>query len=212
MSTSTVTPNQSALGSAPDTPGPSQVTLPAPDPTNQSGTPAQTSPAAPPQPQSRLQTILGAVARVGSTALAGIPDKGRESFATGLGEGARAENAAQATQQDIKFNTFDDSLRAATLHNQDLELQARTQEQQDAHQKAQAFQSDFDEAHGINYDPHPSDGAAVMDTLKGQTAATGSATIPAGTHLSADTKSTFLRTMTPHQPGCCKSTRAFKGL
>src|SRR5689334_9676974 len=54
-------------------------------------------------PQSRLGAILGAVARTVSTGLAGVPDKGRPSFVTGLGQGARAEQAAEATQQAIKF-------------------------------------------------------------------------------------------------------------
>jgi hypothetical protein len=137
---------------------------------------------------SRLQNILAAVAKVGSTALSGIPDRGRPSFAGGLGEGARAEQADQANQQNIKFKTFDDSVRAATLHNQDLELQARTQEQQDAHQKFQDFQSDYDDDHGITMNPHPNDGDAVMQTLQGQTAATGYSTITPGTHLAADGK------------------------
>ncbi len=171
---------------APPQVDPSAVAASAQPVTSVASTPQQPTLAAQPQPTSRLHAILSAVAQVESTALAGIPDKGRESFATGLGEGARAENAAQATQQDIKFKTFDDSVRAANLHNQDLELQMRTQEQQDAHQKAQDFQSDWDEDHGITYDPHPNDGKAVVDTLQGQTAANGSATIPAGTHLSAD--------------------------
>ena len=149
---------------------------------------AMSAPNTPTPPSSRLGAILSAVARTVSTGLSGIPDKGRPSFVSGLGEGARAENAAQAAQQEIKFRDFDTQVRLANLHNQDQELQLRTQAQQDAHQKQQNDQADWDEAHGISYDPHPNDGAAVMDTLKAQTQANGVATVPAGTHLSADGK------------------------
>jgi hypothetical protein len=134
------------------------------------------------------KSTLGAVARTVSTGLSGIPDKGRPSFVTGLGEGARAGQQAQATAQEIKFKDFDTQVRLANLHNQDQELQLRTQEQQDSHQKAQNTQADWDEEHGISYDPHPNDGKAVMDTLQGQTQANGAAEVPAGTHLSADGK------------------------
>ena len=96
--------------------------------------PVQTTPTPSQQPTqpaptdsgSRLSRIISAVANVASTALQGIPDKGRPSFVTGLGEGARSEQNAVATQNAIKFKTFDDQVRAAQLHNQDLELQART--------------------------------------------------------------------------------------
>jgi hypothetical protein len=135
---------------------------------------------------SRLARIMSAVANVTSAAMQGIPDKGRESVFTGAGEGARAQQAAQNLQQDIRFKTFDDQVRAAQLHHQDLELQMRTQEQQDAHQKFQDFQRDYDTDHGIDYNPVPNDGDAVIDHLKAQTAGNGAATIPAGTHLSAD--------------------------
>src|SRR5260370_4390067 len=94
-----------------------------------------TSPA-PPSGGSRLLAILGAVAKVGTDALAGIPDKGRSTFVTGLGEGSIAELAAQATQQAIKFKSFDDQLRMAELHNQDLKMQNDTQPQPDAHTQA----------------------------------------------------------------------------
>jgi hypothetical protein len=126
---------------------------------------------------------LGAVAQVTSDALAGIPDKGRSSFLTGAGEGARSEQAAIANQNAIKMANFEQSVRLATLHNQDLELQLRSQQQQDAHEAMQRQQADWDEAHGITWNPHPNDGEAVTQTLKAQTAANGSAEIPAGTHL-----------------------------
>src|SRR6516225_11853850 len=62
--------------------------------------PAQPQQPAAPAPQpSRLQQILGAVAKVAVTGLQGIPDKGRPSFVTGLGQGARAEQAEINNQQ-----------------------------------------------------------------------------------------------------------------
>jgi len=81
---------------------------------------------------------------------------------------------------------FENSLRIAALHNQDLELQLRTQ-QQDAHEAMQRQHADWDEAHGrITWNPHPNDAEAVTQTLKAQTAANGSAEIPAGTFLVHD--------------------------
>jgi hypothetical protein len=132
------------------------------------------------------RSALGKAVSAVSTGLAGVPAGGRPSFLGGLGQGARADQAAQATAQDIKFKDFDSQVRLANLHNQDLELQLRTQEQQDAHQKAQDAQADYDEDHGISYDPHPNNGQAVLDTLQGQTQANGAAAVPSGTHLSAD--------------------------
>ena len=105
---------------------------------------------------------------------------------TGAGEGARSEQAAIANQNAIKMKDFENSLRIAALHNQDLELQLRTQ-QQDAHEAMQRQHADWDEAHGrITWNPHPNDAEAVTQTLKAQTAANGSAEIPAGTFLVHD--------------------------
>jgi hypothetical protein len=59
--------------------------------------------------------------------MSGIPDKGRPSFISGLGEGARSEKQAEATAQAIKFQDFDTQVRLANLHHQDQELQLRTQ-------------------------------------------------------------------------------------
>jgi hypothetical protein len=154
-------------------------------------TAAPTQPAPAPQPTSRLQAIIQAVSKVGETALAGIPNKGRPSFVTGLGEGARAEQQEQATQNAIKFKTFDDQVRAAQLHNQDLELQARTQAQADAHKVAQDTQHDWDEAHGLQYQEIPNSGQAATDYLTAQSG-NGGASIPPGTHLSADGKSILI--------------------
>jgi hypothetical protein len=169
-------------GTQPDTP---QVTA-----TPEGAPPSQAAPTAP-QPTSRLQAIIQAVSKVGETALAGIPNKGRPSFVTGLGEGARAAQQEQATQSAIKFKTFDDQVRAAQLHNQDLELQARTQAQADAHQAAQDTQHDWDELHGVQYQEIPNSGQAATDYLTAQSG-NGGASIPAGTHLSADGKTILI--------------------
>ena len=160
-------------------------------------TPSQPAPSpqqptqAPTQSGSRLSRIISAVANVADTALASVPDKGRQSFLTGAGEGARAEQANIANQQAIKFRTFDDSVRAAQLHNQDLEIQARTQAQADAHQASQDAQHDWDEAHGLEYTEIPNSGQAATDYLTAQTG-NGGASIPAGTHLSADGKTILI--------------------
>src|SRR6267154_175745 len=143
------------------------------------------------QPTSRLHAIISAIANVGSTALSGIPNTGRPNFVSGLGSGARAEQAAQATEQAIKFRSFDDQVRAATLHNQDLELQMHTQEQQDKHQAAQNVQHDWDEEHGLQYDEIPNSGQAATNYLMAQSG-NGGASIPPGTHLSADGKSILI--------------------
>src|SRR5579885_348569 len=63
-----------------------------------------------PQPNqpSRLTSTLAAIVSAATNGIAGIPDKGRPSFVTGLGQGARAEQAAQAQafqkQQQLKFS------------------------------------------------------------------------------------------------------------
>ena len=135
---------------------------------------------------SRLGAIVQAVAKVASTALSGIPDKGRSSFVTGLGEGARSAQAVQANQQAIKFRNFDDQVRLAQLHNQDVKLQNDTQAQTDAHVKAELDNRTLAESLGIDYDTLPSHGPTVMDHLTAQTAANGAASVPPGTHLSGD--------------------------
>jgi hypothetical protein len=169
--------------------GPVQVGI-----TQAAPAPSQPQPPAAPAPKpggSRLSQILGAVASVASTALSGVPDRGRPSFLSGAGEGARAEQANIANQQAIKFRTFDDQVRAAQLHNQDLELQGHTQAQADAHQAAQDAQHDWDEAHGIQYDSIPNSGQAATNYLTAQTG-NGGASIPPGTHLSADGKTILI--------------------
>ena len=147
---------------------------------------------APPSGGSRLLAILGAVAKVGSTAMAGIPDTGRPSFVTGLGEGARSAQAANANQQAIKFRTFDDQVRMAELTHQDQKMQLDTQAQQDAHQTAELNMRAIAQDHGWNFTPSPNHGPAVMDHLAAQTALTGSASVPPGSHVSADGQSIYL--------------------
>lgn len=165
------------------------ITLPAATPDNSTGSQAQSTP---PAPQSRLGSILGAVARTVDTGLAGIPAGGRPSFLGGLGQGARAEKQDIANQQAIKFKTFDDQVRMAELHNQDLKMQNDTEQQQDAHSKAELDMRAFANEHGINYDTIANHGPSVMDHLAAQTAANGSASVPPGTHVSADGKSIYM--------------------
>jgi hypothetical protein len=98
-------------GTQPSTP---QVTA-----TNEGAAPSQAAPAAP-APSSRLGAILQSVAKVASVGMQGIPDKGRPSFATGLGEGARARKCR------LQVQIFDDQVRLAQLHNQDLKMQQDT--------------------------------------------------------------------------------------
>src|SRR5205823_12607347 len=107
-------------------------------------------------------------------------------FVSGLGSGARSEQAAQATQQAIKFRNFDDQVRLAQLHNQDLKMQQDTESQRDAHVKAEFENRALANSLGIKYDTIASDGKTVMGHLESQTAASGAASVPAGTHPSGD--------------------------
>lgn len=177
--------------SMPDSPGPSQVNLPAPNGENQDGSQL------PQSGGSRLGAIMKAVAGTVSNGLAGIPNKGRSTFITGLGQGTRSAQAAEQQQQDIKFKDFDSAVRAAQLHNQDLALQNHTQEQQDAHedhmQKMHAGDADW----GIKYDTVANDGEAVTDHMKTQTAANGAVSVPPGTHVSGDGKTIMIPQDTP---------------
>ena len=201
MSTPAITPDQSnntaSLAGAVTSPDSfSQVpqSATAQQPTSPTAAPKTPQQPAPAQSGSRLSRIISAVANVAETALSGIPDKGRPSFVTGLGEGARAEQANIANQQAIKFRDLDSQIRIAALHHQDQELQLRTQDQQDAHQKFQDFQDDWDSDHGIVKNTIPNHGGAVVDHLTAQTAANGAATVPAGTYLSADGNSIHVPT------------------
>lgn len=182
--------------SAPDTSMPSTVDQSTNDLENHA-LQDRTSPTPTAAPPSRLGSILQAVAGVASTGLAGIPNTGRPSFVSGLGSGARAEQAAEATAQDIKFKTFSDQVRVATLHNQDLALQNHTQEQQDSHEDHMAKMHANDSDWGIKYDTIANDGTAVMDHMKTQTAANGSVSVPPGAHISGDGKTIMIPQDTP---------------
>jgi hypothetical protein len=191
------TPNSALVNAIASAPPPQAPVL------NESGTPdggAGASGEAPPTPAApggRLAAVLGAVAKVTSTAMSGIPAGNRPSFAGGLGQGARAEQAAQANEQAIKFASFQDSVRAANLHNQDLQKQAADDAQQKAQQAAEDFQNEELGKNGGSIDTHPNDGTAVMQTLQGQTAANGAASITPGTHISADGKNINVPSNTP---------------
>jgi hypothetical protein len=187
MSSPTVTPSNlvsAVTGSDPTQNYPASPDQGGPVPSAQS----QPNPSQPaPQPTgSRLGAIVQAIAKVASTALQGVPDTGRPGFVNGLGQGARAAQAVQATQQAIKFRDMDTQIRLAELHNQDLKLQNDTQAQTDAHVKAELDNRALANSLGIDYDTLPSHGQAVMDHLTAQTAATGAASVPPGTHLSGD--------------------------
>jgi len=120
--------------------------------------------------------------------LAGIPESRRPGFISGLGSGARAEQQAQATQNAIKFKSFDDQVRLAELHAQDQKLQNDTQAQTDAHIKADLDNRALANSLGVDYDTIANHGSAVMDHLTAQTKANGAASVPPGTHLSGDGK------------------------
>lgn len=146
-----------------------------------------------PQPSRFLSTLASIV----SAGMAGIPDKGRSSFVTGLGEGARSAQAAEANQAAIKFANFNDSVRIANLHAQDLHKQQTDAAQQSAQQAAEDFQREAFENHGGSYDTHPNNGTAVTQTLQAQTAANGSASIAPGTHISANGKDILIPSNSP---------------
>lgn len=185
MSTQAVTPDQDQ---APNVQVPTNTAPNVPQDPQQSPTLA---------PPSRLGSILKAVAGAAVNSLASIPDKGAPSFVTGLGGGARAAQAQQAQQQDVKFKTFDDQVRMAQLHNQMLTLANQTQEQNDAHEDHMNKMHANDDDWGIDYDTIANHGDAVMDHLKTQTAANGAAVVPPGTHVSPDGKNILIPKDTP---------------
>lgn len=179
MSAPDVTMPQSNLASALS---PAPPTIPTYDPSEENATSDALS-----GPQnnggggSRLQAILAAVSNVGSTALAGVPDRGRPGFIQGLGEGARAEQADQANQQAIKFQSFNDSVRAAQLHNEDIRMQWADQDHQDAVQaNADAQAKRMTDQTGMTYTFVPNDagGKAALAQMGGQMAQNGSVSVP----------------------------------
>ncbi len=192
MSTSSVTPDQSApQQAAPAVPavGPRLASTLGAIVTASTASPAPVAPVNnTPPARPAWQTALGKVASVVSTGLSGIPDQGRPSFVTGLGQGARSEKAAVAQQQAIKFKTFDDQIRMSELHNQDLKMQNDTQAQTDAHTKADLDNRAMANSLGVDYDTVANHGSAVMEHLTAQTSANGGSSVPPGTHLSGDGK------------------------
>lgn len=152
------------------------------------------------QPTSRLQQVLSAISKVGavvSTGLAGISPGNRPNFISGLGEGARAEQADQANQQQIKFQYFQDQVRLANLHAQDQAKQAATDEQTKAQQAAEDFQREAYESKDGVYNTHPNNGTAVLQTLQADTQANGAASITPGTHVSANGKDILIPSNDP---------------
>ena len=124
---------------------------------------------------SRLMSTLAAIV---STGLSGIPDKGRPSFVTGLGSGARAAQAAQANQQAIKFRNYDDSVRAAQLAVEEKHAQNADEEHQ-AHMtefaQSQADRMTANTGMTYTYVRNDDDGSAVLNHLQ-----TGMANSPDG--------------------------------
>jgi hypothetical protein len=176
----------------------------------------QAAPQMPQFKQSRLGAILSAVAGVSATpdhaptkgdiiggiadklgaGLAGIPDKGRPSFITGLGQGARSA-------QEFKFRSLEDAHRAAQLTMQDRELHLREQEQEDLHQQrmdahTQAFDAhqQWLEDHGYESEEIPNDSTAVKDRMRAQSA-NGGITVPAGTSIHPNGKTIVIPKDTP---------------
>lgn len=181
---------------APSAPVPG-VAQPAPAPSQPSGPPSvanqviQQQAANPmggvsptPKPTSRLAAILGAVANVADTALSGIPSQGRPSFLTGAAQGARAEQANIANQNDLKFRQFSDQVRLAQLHNEDIRMQWADQDHQATVQaNADAQAKRMTDTTGMTYTfvPNNDGGQEVLAHMTGQMAQNGHVSIPAGT-------------------------------
>lgn len=138
-----------------------------------------------PAPQARSGgRLLGTLASIVSAGLAGIPDKGRPSFITGLGSGTRSAQAAEANQQNIKFASFNDSVRAAQMHNEDLRMQWAGEDHQTAVQaNSDAQAKRMTDTTGMTYTFVPNDdgGKAVQDHMGVQMAQNGAVSVPAGT-------------------------------
>jgi hypothetical protein len=121
------------------------------------------------------------VARTVSTGLSGVPAGGRPSFLGGLGQGARAEQQAQATQQSIKFKTFQDQVQAAQLHNEDLRMQYATDDHQDAVQdRADAEAKRMTGTTGMTYTEVPNTAANVKTYMDADQQQNGGASVPSG--------------------------------
>lgn len=143
------------------------------------------------------QTLGAVLSTIGAGVAGAANQKGRPSFAGGMAGGAENELKQIAQNRQFKFQSAEDAARAATLTMQDKELQLRTQEQQDAHAKALRDQYDWEDDHGIEHTTIPNSGQAANDHLVAQTQANGGASVPAGTHLSADGKSILIPVDSP---------------
>jgi hypothetical protein len=140
-------------------------------------TPATNTPSARPA----WQTNLGKVASVVSTGLSGIPAGGRPSFMGGLGQGARAEQAAQATQQALKFKDFQSQVQIAQLHNEDLRLQNATEDHQNTVQDHADAEADrMTKTTAMTYTPVSNTAENVRKYVGADAAQNGAATVPAG--------------------------------
>ena len=138
---------------------------------------------------SRLGAILGAVAKTVDTGLSGIPQGRRPDFTSGLGSGARAEQQQQAVDQSIKFKSFDDQVRMAQLHNQDLHQQNETEEEQDKHKEADLNMRVMANNNGVSLAPIAANtSSGVMGHLTTQTTANGSSSVPLGASINSDGK------------------------
>ena len=167
----------------PEDQAPSQITLPAQDSSNSDGTQL---PQAPKQPSRLLSTLASIV----SGGLQSIPDQGRPTFVTGLGQGARTEAAIKQQQQTqqtaLKFRNFDDSVRAAQLAIEEKHAQAADEEHQ-AHMTefAQQQADRMTSQTGMTYTfvPNDDNGAAVINHLQTGMANSpdGKVSVPAGT-------------------------------
>lgn len=149
-----------------------------------------------PQPSTLSRAVSTGLSAVGAGIAGAANQKGRASFAGGMTGGANAELQQQAMDQDVKFKSMDDQIRLAELHNQDIKLQNDTQAQTDAHIKAELDNRSLANDLGIDFDTIANHGGAVMDHLAAQTAANGSATVPPGTHVSADGDTIYIPTDT----------------
>jgi len=133
---------------------------------------------------SRLLAILGAVARVGTTALSGLPNSGRPGFVQGLGSGARAAQADNANQQELKFRSFQDQVRLAQLHNEDVRMQWASEDHQNAVQANSDAQAErMKSTTGMTYTfvPNSDGGKEALDHMGVQMAQNGAVSVPAGT-------------------------------
>ncbi|HEX3740042.1 MAG TPA: hypothetical protein VHV29_09985 [Terriglobales bacterium] len=162
---------------------PQQAPQQAPQPQAQPPAPAPTG-------QSRLHSILSAVAvAAGNGLAASAGQRGRQSFGSGLAAGAQK-------QLDYQFQSASDAYRAAQLTRQDKEYQLHSQEIQNATQKAHDDHMDWLEAHGYDSEDIANDSQSVLNRMSLQSA-NGGITVPAGTAINPDGKTINVPSDTP---------------